>query len=56
MFFGDQLPDRLLGSYPNLKSLDDRGDLIPRPWPAGSTTAGDESVDILVPVKFKLYR
>ena len=29
MLFGDQLPDRLLGSYPSLNSLDDRGDLIP---------------------------
>ena len=29
MLFGDQLPDRLLGSYPSLNSLDERGDLIP---------------------------
>jgi uncharacterized protein (DUF1501 family) len=29
LLFGDQLPDRWLGSYPSLSSLDDRGDLIP---------------------------
>jgi uncharacterized protein (DUF1501 family) len=29
LLFGDQLPDRLLGHYPSLAALDDRGDLIP---------------------------
>ena len=29
LLLGDQLPDRLLGHYPSLSQLDDRGDLIP---------------------------
>lgn len=30
LLFGDQVPDRFLGSYPSLSNLDDRGDLIAR--------------------------
>jgi uncharacterized protein (DUF1501 family) len=29
LLFGDQVPDRLLGTYPSLGTLDERGDLIP---------------------------
>jgi uncharacterized protein (DUF1501 family) len=29
LLFGDQLPGRLIGTYPSLSRLDDRGDLIP---------------------------
>ncbi len=29
LLLGDQLPDRLLGHYPSLSHLDDRGDLVP---------------------------
>ena len=29
LLLGDQWPDRLLGRYPSLSDLDDRGDLIP---------------------------
>jgi len=28
LLFGDQLPDRLIGRYPSLSNLDERGDLI----------------------------
>jgi hypothetical protein len=28
LIFGDQLPERLIGRYPSLSQLDDRGDLI----------------------------
>jgi uncharacterized protein (DUF1501 family) len=29
LLFGEQLPNRLIGGYPSLSALDDRGDLIP---------------------------
>ena len=29
LLFGEQLPDRLIGRYPSLSDLDERGDLIP---------------------------
>ena len=29
LVFGDQLPERLIGQYPSLSALDERGDLIP---------------------------
>ncbi len=29
LLFGDQVPDRFLGTYPSLSALDQRGDLIP---------------------------
>ena len=28
LLFGEQLPNRLIGRYPSLSELDDRGDLI----------------------------
>lgn len=29
LVFGEQLPNRLIGQYPSLSALDERGDLIP---------------------------
>jgi uncharacterized protein (DUF1501 family) len=29
LLLGDHLPDRLIGRYPSLRQLDDRGDLTP---------------------------